>query len=92
MKPKIINGWIVTLAAFRPDDISDEEWKLRNPKERAEECAFSEYRIRVLMVYGYNEAAIEGCTTLRFGDSDSITVTGTVEEFDKMLIGPQQQQ
>lgn len=91
MKPKIDNGWIVTLAAFRSDEVSDEEWKARNPKERAEECTFSEYRIRPVVIYAYNEAAIDGCTTLRFGDGDSMTVTGTVEEFDKLLIGAPQQ-
>lgn len=91
MKPKIINGWIVTLAAFRPDDISDEEWKLFNPEERSERGTFSDYRIRPQMIYAFNESTIHGCTTLRFGDADSITVTGTVEEFDKLLIGAPQQ-
>jgi len=87
MKPKIINGWIVTLAAFRPDDTTDEEWASITPQQRSDSCTFSDYRIRIEMVYGYNDSSIFGCTTLKYGHKDSMTVTGTVEEFDKLLIG-----
>ena len=86
MKPKIIYDWIVTLAAFRPDDISNEEWDILNPGERAERASFTAYRIRPVIIYAYNEASIAGCSTLWFGNQDSITVTGTIEEYDKLFI------
>lgn len=86
MKPKVRGEWLISLAAFRPDDVSDSEWQILSPQQRAERGTFSQYRIKYSIIWGYNEATIEGCTTLRFGDSDSITVTGTTEEFDKLML------
>ena len=85
MKPKLVNNWIITMAAFRPDDIGDDTWNEASPKEKAESAEFSHYRIQAEIVYCYNEASIFGCTTLWFGNKDSITVLGSIEEYDKIF-------
>lgn len=84
MKPKLIGEYVHCLAMFKPQEMSDEAWESIPNEELGKVADWGACRINRSKIVAYNRSTVDKAVTVRW-QGNSMTVSGTIEDWDAIL-------